>query len=100
MQAGLNSFALTPKQWIERTRAVGIISKTGATAALTRTRTSPSSLRRGFSVEFKLYLIKEFQRLKETRAAGFRSRGISTARSRSSITAPHDAINSHLIPPR
>jgi hypothetical protein len=29
MQAGLNSFALTPKQWIERTGAVGVVSKTG-----------------------------------------------------------------------
>ena len=29
MQAGLNSFALTPKQWIEKTKAIGLISKSG-----------------------------------------------------------------------
>lgn len=29
MQAGLNSFTLIPKQWIEKTRAIGIISKAG-----------------------------------------------------------------------
>lgn len=42
-QAGLNSFTLTPKQWIEQTGAIGLISGPGATVAPSPRRTSPSS---------------------------------------------------------
>lgn len=43
-QAGLNSFTLTPKQWIERTGAIGIRSQAGRYGGPTPIRTSPSSL--------------------------------------------------------
>ncbi len=47
MQAGLNSFTLTPKQWIERTGAIGIVSKAGRMAGHMPIRISPLSLRHG-----------------------------------------------------
>lgn len=64
-QAGLNSFTLTPKQWIERTNAIGIISKPGRYGGTYAHKDIAFEFAAWVSVEFKLYLIKEFQRLKE-----------------------------------
>ena len=64
-QAGLNSFTLTPKQWIEKTGAIGIESKTGRYGGTFAHLDIALEFASWISVEFKLYLIKEFQRLKE-----------------------------------
>src|SRR3989338_5080990 len=64
-QAGLNSFTLTPKQWIEKTNAIGIISKAGRYGGTYAHKDIAFEFASWISVEFKLYLIKEFQRLKE-----------------------------------
>ena len=66
MQAGLNSFTLTPKRWIEATRAIGITSKAGRYGGTYAHKDIAFEFASWVSVEFKLYLIKEFQRLKET----------------------------------
>jgi hypothetical protein len=65
-QAGLNSFVLTPKKWIETTNAIGIISKAGRYGGTYAHKDIAFEFASWVSVEFKLYLIKEFQRLKET----------------------------------
>lgn len=64
-QAGLNSFTLTSKQWIEKTNAIGIISKSGRYGGTYAHKDIAFEFASWISVEFKLYLIKEFQRLKE-----------------------------------
>jgi len=64
-QAGLNSFTLTPKQWIEKTGAIGILSKAGRYGGTYAHKDFAFEFASWISVEFKLYLIKEFQRLKE-----------------------------------
>lgn len=64
-QAGLNSFVLTAKQWIEKTNAIGIISKAGRYGGTFAHRDIAFEFASWISIEFKLYLIKEFQRLKE-----------------------------------
>jgi hypothetical protein len=64
-QAGLNSFTLTPKQWIEATGAKGITSKPGRYGGTFAHTDIAFEFASWISVEFKLYLIKEFQRLKE-----------------------------------
>jgi hypothetical protein len=64
-QAGLNSFTLTPKQWIENTNAMGLISKAGRYGGTYAQKDIAFEFASWISVEFKLYLIKEFQRLKE-----------------------------------
>lgn len=64
-QSGLNSFILTPKQWIEKTNAIGIISKPGRYGGTYAHKDIAFEFAAWVSVEFKLYLIKEFQRLKE-----------------------------------
>ena len=64
-QAGLNSFVLTPKQWIEKTGAIGIVSKAGRHGGTFAHKDIAFEFASWISVEFKLYLIKEFQRLKD-----------------------------------
>ena len=65
-QAGLNSFNLTPRKWIEATNAIGIISKAGRYGGGTFAHKDLAfEFGSWLSPEFKLYLIKEFQRLKE-----------------------------------
>ena len=64
-QAGLNSFILTAKQWREKTNAIGIISKQGRYGGTYAHKDIAFEFASWVSVEFKLYLIKEFQRLKE-----------------------------------
>jgi hypothetical protein len=64
-QAGLNSFILTAKQWIGKTHAIGLVSKTGRYGGTFAHKDIAFEFASWISVEFKLYLIKEFQRLKE-----------------------------------
>jgi KilA-N domain len=64
-QSGLNSFILTAKSWVERTGAVGIVSKPGRYGGTFAHLDIALEFASWVSVEFKLYLIKEFQRLKE-----------------------------------
>ena len=63
--AGSNSFSLTPKRWIEATNAIGIISKTGRYGGTYAHKDIAFEFASWISAEFKLYLIIEFQRLKE-----------------------------------
>ncbi len=64
-QAGLNSFILTAKRWIESTGAIGLISKPGRYGGTYAHKDIAFEFASWVSVEFKLYLIKEFQRLKD-----------------------------------
>ena len=65
-QAGLNSFNLTPKKWIDTTGAVGLVSKAGRYGGGTFAQKDIAfEFGSYISAEFKLLIIKEFQRLKE-----------------------------------
>ncbi len=64
-QAGLNSFILPVKQWIEKTKAIGITSKPGRYGGTFAHKDIAFEFASWISVEFKLFLIKDFQRLKE-----------------------------------
>ena len=65
-QVGLNSFHLTPKKWIDNTDAIGLISRAGRYGGGTYAHKDIAfEFGSWLSPEFKLYLIKEFQRLKE-----------------------------------
>ena len=64
-EAGLNSFVLTPKRWVETTNAIGIVTKGGRYAATYAHKDIAFEFASAISPVFKLYLIKEFQRLKE-----------------------------------
>ncbi|MFA5268272.1 MAG: KilA-N domain-containing protein [Methanoregula sp.] len=64
-QAGLNSFILTARQWIGKTNARGIKAKPGRYGGTYAHKDIAFEFASWISVEFKLYLIKEFQRLKD-----------------------------------
>lgn len=65
-QAGLNSFNLTPRKWIDATNAIGIISKAGRYGGGTFAHSDIAfEFGSWLSPGFKLYLVKEFQRLKK-----------------------------------
>lgn len=64
-QAGLNAFTLSPQKWIRTTNAVGIISKSGRYGGTFAHKDIAFKFASWVSVEFELYLIKEFQRLKQ-----------------------------------
>ena len=64
-EAGSNSFSLTPKRWITTTNAVGIISKAGRYGGTYAHQDIAFEFASWISAEFKLYLLKEFQRLKQ-----------------------------------
>ena len=63
-KAGLNSFSLTPKRWINETSAIGLISKSGRYGGTYGHMDIAFEFASWISPEFELYLIKEFQRLK------------------------------------
>ena len=64
-EAGSNSFVLPPKKWIEKTRALGLISKSGRYGGGTFAHKDIAfEFASWVSAEFKLYLLVEFQRLK------------------------------------
>jgi len=63
--AGSNSFTLSPTKWIKTTNAIGLISKTGRGGGTFAHQDIAFEFASWISAEFKLYLIKEFQRLKQ-----------------------------------
>lgn len=63
-QAGSNSFTMSPSRWVELTGSIGIITKSGAGGGTFAQYDIAFKFANWISVEFELYLVKEFQRLK------------------------------------
>jgi len=96
-EAGLNAFTLSPSKWIERTNAIGIISKAGIYGGTYAHKDIAFKFASWISVEFELYIVKEFQRLKEREQAQL---GWTAKRELSKINyrIHTDAIKQNLIP--
>ena len=97
-EAGSNAFTLSPSRWIELTDAIGIVTKSGANGGTYAQRDIAFKFASWVSVEFELYLVKEFQRLKEAEQQVL---GWSAKRELSKINyhIHTDAIKANLIPP-
>ncbi|MFH1117170.1 MAG: KilA-N domain-containing protein [Pseudomonadota bacterium] len=97
-QAGLNSFVLTAKRWIVATGAIGLTARAGRYGGTYAHKDIAFEFASWVSVEFKLYLIKEFQRLKE---AELQHLGWDIRRNLTKINyrIHTDAIKANLIPP-
>ncbi len=95
--AGNNNFVLSVKTWIEKTNAVGIISKTGRYGGTFAHRDIAYHFGMWISPRFQLLLIKEYQRLKNEEQKNL---GWSVKRELSKINyhIHTDAVKSHLIP--
>lgn len=99
-RSGLNSFVLTPRQWIETTSAIGIQSKSGRYGGTFAHKDIAFEFAAWISVEFKLFLIKEFQRLKDDENQRFSlSWNLNRTLSKLNYRIHTDAIKAHLIPP-
>jgi len=99
-QAGLNSFNLTPKKWIEATNAIGIISKAGRYGGGTFAHKDLAfEFGSWLSPEFKLYLIKEFQRLKDDENDRLNlTWNLHRTLSKINYRIHTDAIKAHIVP--
>lgn len=97
-EAGLNAFTLSPTKWIERTQAIGMFSKAGRYGGTYAHKDIAFKFASWISVEFELYMVKEFQRLKEQEQAQL---GWTAKRELSKINyhIHTDAIKQHLVPP-
>ena len=97
-EAGLNSFVLTPKRWIEQTRAIGIQTKQGRYAATYAHQDIAFEFASWISAEFKLYIVMEFQRLKteEQKQIGWSAK---RELAKLNYRIHTDAIKRNLIPP-
>ena len=96
-QAGLNNYRLSAKEWMEKTKAIGIISKAGRYGGTYAHKDIAFEFAMWISPEFKVYLIREFQRLKEEEQKLI---GWSAKRELSKINyrIHTDAIKKFLIP--
>jgi len=97
IDAGSNAFTMSPSRWVETTNAIGIITKTGAGGGTFAQRDIAFKFASWVSVEFELYLVKEFQRLKEEEQ---KQLGWSAKRELAKINyhIHTDAIKQNLIP--
>ena len=97
MNAGLPSFVLSPGSWIEKTNAIGIIVKKGKYGGTYGHKDIAFEFCSAINATFKLFLIKEFQRLKETEQ---KQLGWSAKRELTKINyrIHTDAIKENLIP--
>jgi hypothetical protein len=97
--AGSNSFSLTPKRWIESTNAIGIVSKTGRYGGTFAHKDIAFEFASWLSAEFKFYLIKEFQRLKQEESNHNQLEwNVQRALAKVNYTIHTDAIKENLIP--
>lgn len=96
-QAGLNAFTLSPKKWVGTTNAAGIIVKSGRYGGTYAHKDIAFKFASWISVEFEIYIVKEFQRLKEEEQ---KQLGWSAKRELAKINyrIHTDAIKENLIP--
>ncbi len=99
-EAGLNSFHITPAKWIKATSAIGLVSKAGRYGGGTYAHKDIAfEFGSWLSPEFKLYLIKEFQRLKEDENKKlFLEWNLNRTLAKINYRIHTDAIKEHLIP--
>jgi hypothetical protein len=99
MQAGLPSFVLSVTDWINTTNAIGIVSKPGRYGGTYAHRDIAFEFASWISIEFKLYVIKEFQRLKEEESNRLQLEwNYQRHLAKVNYHIHTDAIKDHLIP--
>ena len=98
-QAGLPSFVLSPSLWVEKTGAIGVFSKSGRYGGTFAHKDIAFEFGSAISAEFKLFLIKEFQRLKNEESDRLKlDWNLQRTLSKVNYTIHTDAIKEKLIP--
>ena len=99
-QAGANAFTMSPRKWIEATSAIGIVSKAGRYGGTYAHSDIAFEFASWISPEFKLYIIKDYQRLKHDENSRLSlSWNLNREISKLNYRIHTDAIKEHLIPP-
>ena len=99
-EAGRNSFFLSAKSWAANTRATGLIASAGRYGGTFAHKDIAFEFGSWLSPEFKLYLIKEFQRLKEDENRRLSlAWNLNRTLSKLNYRIHTDAVKAHLIPP-
>lgn len=96
-EAGLNAFLMSPKKWIDSTGAIWLLSKSGKSWWTFAHKDIAIEFANWISVEFRLYFIKEFQRLKEQEVKSL-DRNVKRFLTKVNYKIHTDAIKDHLIP--
>ncbi|MCF8228506.1 MAG: KilA-N domain-containing protein [Bacteroidales bacterium] len=100
-ESGSNSFTLSPSRWIEATNAIGIVSKPGRGGGTFAQKDIAFEFASWVSAEFKLYLIKEFQRLKADESKRLQlDWNLQRTLAKVNYHIHTDAIKENLIPPQ
>ncbi len=96
-EAGLNAFTMSPLKWVNATNAVGLVVKSGRYGGTFAHKDIAFKFASWISVEFELYIVKEFQRLKEEEQ---KQLGWSAKRELTKINyhIHTDAIKNNLMP--
>ena len=100
MNAGLNSFTMSPQKWIEGVNAVGMVSKAGRYGGTYAHSDIAFEFASWVSAEFKLYIIKDYKRLKSDENSRLSlSWNLNREISKLNYKIHTDAIKDNLIPP-
>jgi hypothetical protein len=98
-EAGLPTFVLSPKQWAEKTGAIGIVSKSGRYGGTYAHRDIAFEFGAAISATFKLYLIKEYQRFKEIESNQYNLEwDVKRILSKANYHIQTDAVQKHILP--
>jgi len=98
-ESGSNSFTLTPKKWIASTNSIGIISKSGRYGGTYAHKDIAFEFASWISPTFKLYLITEYQRLKEIETNRYNLEwNVKRILSKTNYLIHTDAIKENIIP--
>jgi hypothetical protein len=99
-ESGRNSFFLSAKKWVERTGGIGLEARTGRYGGTFAHKDIAFEFGSWLSPEFKLYLITEFQRLKDSEARNLSIEwNLQRTLAKVNYRIHTDAIKEHLIPP-
>ena len=99
-QAGANAFTMSPKKWIEATDAIGIVSKSGRYGGTYAHSDIAFEFASWISPEFKLYIIKDYKRLKsEENSRLSLNWNLNRELSKLNYRIHTEAIKANLIPP-
>lgn len=98
-KAGLNSFKISVKEWAEKTNAKGIVSKTGRYGGTYAHRDIAFEFGTWINPTFKLYLIKEYQRLKESETNQYNLEwDVRRMLSKTNYQVHTDAVKDKIVP--
>lgn len=98
-ESGSNSFTLTPKKWIQATNSVGIFSKSGRNGGTFAHKDIAFEFASWLSPTFKLYLITEYQRLKEIETNQYNLEwNVKRILSKTNYHIHTDAVKNYILP--